>query len=634
MDYRSPYDVLREYWGYDTFRMRQEHVVKSVLDGHDTLALLPTGGGKSICYQVPALCKPGICLVFSPLISLMNDQVQHLKRRGIQAELLHSGLTSREIDRILDNCSFGQVKLLYLSPERLSSERALARIIRMNVNLIAVDEAHCISQWGYDFRPAYLEIAQIRQWMPSVPVLALTATATEEVAIDIQEKLLFTNQEVFKASFARSNLSYSVLHEEDKMNKLLNILQKSPGSSIVYLRNRKSAKVCSEFLSQHDIQASYYHAGLSQDERIERESRWKSNKVRVICATNAFGMGIDKPDVRNVVHLDLPNSMEAYFQEAGRAGRDGLKAYAVALIGPADKNLMFSRFEANFPDLEYIRNLYKTLSIHFQLAAGSIVDQAFNFDLISFCESYRLEILPTLEALKVLEHAGYIVMNDSIYQPSELQVLADKDTLYRYQVKHAEEDVLLKTILRSYEGVFFNPVKISEYKLSQLLELNEDDIIFFLQGLHQAGIISYQQKTDQSKIFFRGERLKSTDLTIDQKWYDFRKNRALMQMQHIWRYVETAECRSIYMQQYFGEKDAEPCGICDLCLRRKKESELIIGKYKTRILELIERNPIELRDLVNAFSMIHKTQIIEILRHLESEKIISISHEMITRLKP
>nr|MBP6795399.1 ATP-dependent DNA helicase RecQ [Saprospiraceae bacterium] len=496
MEQLSPYDVLRKYWGYETFRLRQEAVVKSILEKHDTLALLPTGGGKSICYQVPALCWPGLCLVFSPLISLMNDQVQNLKSRNIEAELIHSGLTAQEIERILDNCTYGHVKLLYLSPERVMSAKTFSRLIRMPVSFVAVDEAHCISQWGYDFRPAYLEIARLREWLPDIPFLALTATATPKVVEDIQEKLLFRKKNVIKSGFARSNLSYSILTSEDKMAKVLLILQKTTGSSIVYVRNRKSAKMCAEFLKENNIPAIHYHAGLSQDERLENESQWRKNKMRVICATNAFGMGIDKPDVRTVIHYDLPNSLEAYFQEAGRAGRDGLKAFAIALTGVNDKLNMFSAFEQNFPPLDYIRNLYKLLCVNYQIATGSIVDQAFDFDLVGFCEKYKLEILPTLEALKVLEHSGQIILNDSLYQPSLLQVMADKETLYRHQVKHLEEDNLIKAILRSYEGVFFSPVKISEYKLAHLLEVHEDDLIHYLNSLKAAGIIYYHQRNE------------------------------------------------------------------------------------------------------------------------------------------
>lgn len=635
MEQLSPYDVLRKYWGYETFRLRQEAVVKSILEKHDTLALLPTGGGKSICYQVPALCWPGLCLVFSPLISLMNDQVQNLKSRNIEAELIHSGLTAQEIERILDNCTYGHVKLLYLSPERVMSAKTFSRLIRMPVSFVAVDEAHCISQWGYDFRPAYLEIARLREWLPDIPFLALTATATPKVVEDIQEKLLFRKKNVIKSGFARSNLSYSILTSEDKMAKVLLILQKTTGSSIVYVRNRKSAKMCAEFLKENNIPAIHYHAGLSQDERLENESQWRKNKMRVICATNAFGMGIDKPDVRTVIHYDLPNSLEAYFQEAGRAGRDGLKAFAIALTGVNDKLNMFSAFEQNFPPLDYIRNLYKLLCVNYQIATGSIVDQAFDFDLVGFCEKYKLEILPTLEALKVLEHSGQIILNDSLYQPSLLQVMADKETLYRHQVKHLEEDNLIKAILRSYEGVFFSPVKISEYKLAHLLEVHEDDLIHYLNSLKAAGIIYYHQRNDHPKIFFKGERKKSADLELDQKWYHFRKERAKKQLNDIWNYIENENCRSVFMQEYFGEEEVSECGICDLCIKRKKRQKLLTEKYKKHILEILSNTaPITIHEMVEKFTLIDKDETLRILSLLENEKLIQIIHDTISSLSP
>ncbi|MEP7266130.1 MAG: RecQ family ATP-dependent DNA helicase [Saprospiraceae bacterium] len=630
MDPLSPYDVLRQYWGYETFRLKQEAVVISILQKKDTLALLPTGGGKSICYQVPALCWEGICLVFSPLISLMNDQVMHLKEKGIEAELIHSGLSSHDIDRILDNCQYGNIKLLYLSPERILSAKSVSRLIRLKISFIAVDEAHCISQWGYDFRPAYLEIARIREWLPDVPFLALTATATPLVTDDIQEKLQFKTKHVIKSGFARVNLSYSVLFTEDKFQKALMILQKTKGSAIVYVRNRKTAKLSSEYFKQHQIQSIHYHAGLSQDERITNENLWKKNKVRVICATNAFGMGIDKPDVRTVIHLDIPTSMEAYFQEAGRAGRDGLKAFAVALAGVNDKELMYTRFEANFPSLEFIRNIYKALSINYQIAVGSIIDQSFNFDLIGFCEKYKYEILPTLESLKVLEYSGLIVLNDSLYQPSLLQVLADKEALYRHQVKYAEEDLLIKAILRSYEGIFFSPVKISEYKLGKQLEMHEDDVAYYLKNLHDSGIVFYQARNEHPKIFFKGERQKSSLVEIDKKWYDFRKNRAYQQLQDIWNYIETHGCRSQFMQEFFGEENVEHCGICDLCIKRKKAARMLEDNYKKQLLEIISRHePFTINELVEKFSLIEKPGILKLLESLEVEKLVKVDHEII-----
>lgn len=634
MDEQKPYTLLNQYWGYQTFRTRQENIIFSILSGKDTLALLPTGGGKSICYQIPALCNEGICLVFSPLISLMNDQVQQLKQKKIPAELIHSGLSRREIDRILDNCFHGDTKLLYLSPERLFSPDAWERLIRMKVNLIAVDEAHCISQWGYDFRPSYLEIARIREFLPKTPVLALTATATPEVTRDIQEKLLFRAENVIKSSFARNNLAYLVLKEEDKWSRMNSILQKIKGCGIVYVRNRKTAKLAQEYLSQNQINATFYHAGLSQDERVERENLWKNNKVQVICATNAFGMGIDKPDVRVVIHLDTPESMEAYFQEAGRAGRDGLKSFAVLLVGPGDKKAMMDRFENNFPTLDFIKQVYHTLAVHFQMATGSMTEESFAFDLVSFCELYKFSILPAIEALKVLEHSGLIVLHDGVYQPSLLQVLADKESLYRYQVKHAEEDALLKAILRSYEGVFYQPVKISEYRIGKMMEIHEDDVGALLQSLHHSGIIRYQPKSDQSRIFFKGERQKLSAVQIDQAWYSFRKNRARLQLEQIWSYSESDRCRSLIMQDYFGEQDPEDCRICDNCLKKYALDEEKELEYKEKILSLIrQRETLPLQELVTSFSVLRKDKIIELLELLEGENLIHLDQQMVIHLQ-
>jgi len=564
----------------------------------------------------------------------MNDQVQQLKQKKIPAELIHSGLTHKEIDRILDNCFYGGTKLLYLSPERLFSPNAWARLIRMNINLIAVDEAHCISQWGYDFRPSYLEIARIRAWMPDTPVLALTATATPEVTKDIQEKLLFKEVNIIKSGFARNNLAYIVLKEEDKWARMASILQKMPGCGIVYVRNRKTAKLAQEYLNQNQIKATFYHAGLSQDERVERENSWKNNEVQVICATNAFGMGIDKPDVRTVIHLDTPESMEAYFQEAGRAGRDGLKAYAVLLVGPGDKKTMMDRFEANFPSLEFIKQVYRTLAVHYQMAAGSVAEESFPFDLITFCELYKFSILPAIEALKVLEHSGLIILLDGVYQPSLLQVIADKETLYRYQVKHAEEDALLKAILRSYEGVFYQPVRISEYRIAKLMEIHEDDVAALFHSLDRSGIIRYQPKSDQSRIYFKGERLIKTAIQIDQSWYSFRKNRAKLQLDKIWSYAESDQCRSLIMQEYFGDTEGEDCRICDNCLKKYKINDEQDLEYKDQIISMIKkRTKMPLQELVTSLSVLRKDKVIELLEILEGENLIHMDQEMVIYLQ-
>ena len=415
MNKASPNDILKQYWGFDSFRPLQEDIIQSVLDGKDTLALLPTGGGKSICFQVPALVKEGICIVISPLIALMKDQVYNLQKRGIAAVAIFSGMHYKDIDRILDNCIYGNTKLLYLSPERLTSDLVRERIKKMKVSLIAVDEAHCISQWGYDFRPPYLQIAEIREYLPKVPIMALTATATPEVVKDIQEKLEFKRGEVFQQSFLRENLAYVVLEEEGKMEKLFKVLTGVRGSGLVYVRNRRKTKEIAMFLKKYRITADYYHAGLTNEERSQKQEAWINDKIRIIVATNAFGMGIDKPDVRVVVHMDLPDSLEAYFQEAGRAGRDGQKSYAVLLYNQGDKLDLERRFELSFPPLKEVRLTYQALGSYLQLAVGSGEGESYDFDLVEFSRVYGFSTVKTFNCLKVLERAGWIALSESIY---------------------------------------------------------------------------------------------------------------------------------------------------------------------------------------------------------------------------
>ncbi|MCB0586106.1 MAG: ATP-dependent DNA helicase RecQ, partial [Phaeodactylibacter sp.] len=416
----SPLEILKKYWGYDGFRPLQEDIIRSVLEGKDTLALMPTGGGKSICYQVPALCREGICIVVSPLIALMKDQVENLKQRNIPAEAIYSGMHYRDIDRILDNCVYGNIKLLYLSPERLTTELARVRIQKMKASLLAVDEAHCVSQWGYDFRPPYLQIAEMREVLPGVPILALTATATPEVARDIQEKLAFRQENLLQKSFERPNLSYSVLHEEDKLKKLAEILHRVPGSGIVYVRSRRRTKEIARYLQRQKIRADFYHAGLDTEERSRKQEEWMNNKSRVVVSTNAFGMGIDKPDVRVVVHMELPDSLEAYFQEAGRAGRDGRKSYAVLLYNDSDRQNLERRFEQSFPGLKEVQRVYRALGSYFQLATGSGEGQSFDFEIVEFARNFQIKIVQAYSCLKILEQAGWIVLTDAVFVPSSL----------------------------------------------------------------------------------------------------------------------------------------------------------------------------------------------------------------------
>ncbi|MGB3545943.1 MAG: ATP-dependent DNA helicase RecQ [Saprospiraceae bacterium] len=569
----TPLEILVHYWKYPAFRPMQAEIVQSVLDGKDTLSLLPTGGGKSICFQVPALAREGVCLVISPLIALMKDQVSQLRKRGIVAEAIYSGMAKRDIDRVLDNCVYGNTKLLYLSPERLLSDLAKARIAKMPISMIAVDEAHCISQWGYDFRPPYLRIAEIRELHPDKPVIALTATATPEVVRDIQEHLGFRRgHEFFQQSFERKNLAYVVRHVEAKEPQLLHILSKVPGSSVVYARSRRGTKEVALLLQRSGIKADFYHAGLEPDQRDARQEAWISGKLRVIVATNAFGMGIDKPDVRTVIHLEPPDSPEAYFQEAGRAGRDGLDAYAILLTHPRDAVKLQRNFERAFPPVETIRRVYRALGSYLQLAVGSGRDESYEFEIAPFSKTYRLEPVETYYCLRALEQDGYLALSEAVYTPATLQVIGTKDELYDYQLRHRDLDLILKAILRQYQGAFTGHIRLKEGNLANFLKISRDKLRAALQQLHADKIIDYRPATDLPQVTFLRERIDADNLDLDRKLYRFRRERAEHRLQVMVRYTSSEECRSRQLLAYFGEPDAPPCGRCDACLDRKKGS--------------------------------------------------------------
>lgn len=625
----SPIDILHNYWGYDSFRPLQQDIIQSVLNGKDTLALMPTGGGKSICFQVPALAQEGICIVVSPLIALMKDQVQQLQQRGIPAVAVYSGMAYRDIDRIFDNCIYGNTKLLYLSPERLTTGLARERLQRMNVNLIAVDEAHCISQWGYDFRPAYLEVAQLRELLPKVPVLALTATAIPEVVIDIQEKLSFQAPNVFQKSFARPNLAYVVLQEEGKANKLVDILRKVPGTGIVYVRNRRKTKEIAAFLQRRGIRADYYHAGLSPQERSDKQDAWIQNKIRVMVSTNAFGMGIDKPDVRTVVHMELPDSLEAYFQEAGRAGRDGKKSYATLLYQENDRNNLERQFEQSYPPLGEIRRVYRALGSFFQLAVGSGKGQSFDFDIVAFTQTYQLDAMPTFHALKILEQAGWIIVTDAVFQPASLMIKVSKDELYDYQLRHSKMDKVLKAVLRTYQGAFSQHLSIREAQLARFLKIPHTALQQAFHKLHQDGIVDYRPQKDQPQLIFLQERVEAGNLTIDEQLYKFRKNRHLERIQAAVKYAETPICRSQQLLSYFGEHNASPCGICDVCLGRHKKdlSAADFEKLKRKISMVLKREALTLDQVVDSFAPKWQERVLQTLEYLVDEGMIDKEEE-------
>lgn len=618
---RTPHEVLKEYWGYSAFRSLQEEVIQSVLEGKDTLALMPTGGGKSICFQIPALCKEGVCIVVSPLIALMKDQVYNLKKRGVPAEAIYSGMHYHDMDRILDNCIFGQTKLLYLSPERLSTDLAIERIKRMKVNLLAVDEAHCISQWGYDFRPPYLEIANTRDILGEVPILALTATATPEVVHDIQDKLVFSKENVFQKSFERNNLSYSVLHEEGKDGKLLDIIRKVPGSGIVYVRNRRRTKEIAHYLIKRGVKADFYHAGLSPDVRSKKQDAWMNGQTRIIVSTNAFGMGIDKSDVRLVVHMDLPDNLEAYFQEAGRAGRDGKKAYAVLLYSVVDKKRLERSFELAFPLMEEIRRIYKALGSYFQLALGAGEGQSYDFDLVYFCQTFQFGTIRVLNALKILEKEGYLALTDAVYVPSSLKILVSKEDLYDYQLRNPKMDTILKTILRTYQGAFNHYIHLRENQLAKFLKLSRGELSNALQKLNQDRIVHYDPQKDTPQLFFVKERMRAEDLIIDQSRYSFLKNRYYDRMKKAIAYAESPICRSKQLLQYFGEKQVGKCGICDVCLGRTKAevSEDEFKAYQTKIQRLLKKEKLTLEEIVSSFASKRENQILKTMEYLLDE---------------
>ncbi len=611
--------ILIKYWGYTLFRPLQEDIINSVLSGKDTLALLPTGGGKSVCFQVPALAKKGVCIVISPLIALMKDQVENLKKKGIKAVAIYSGMHREEIDITFDNCIYGNVKFLYLSPERLETELAKARISKMNVNLIAVDEAHCISQWGYDFRPPYLRIAEIRKLLPDVPVLALTATAIPKVVEDIQVKLLFKEENVFRKSFERKNLIYVVLKKEDKLKKLLDIANNVKGTGIVYVRSRRKTREIASFLKKHNIKANYYHAGLSPKIRNLRHNEWMKGTSRIIVSTNAFGMGIDKSNVRFVVHLDLPDSVEAYFQEAGRAGRDEKKAYAVLLFSDSDIINLKHSLSVSYPDFDQIKNVYQSLGNYFQLAVGTSPNVTFDFDIADFCNNYNLKLLMVYNCLKFLEKEGYIVVTDAVYSPSRIHFNMNREDLYRFQVANANYDNFIKIVLRSYTGVFNDFAKINETELSNRADISKNKIIEYFKRLHKLEVLTYIPQTDKAQIMFCNGRIDSKNIDFSKKNYIKRKNIALKRIEAIIDYVtEITKCRSQFLLSYFGETDSKRCGRCDVCIGRNKLnlSELEFDTVLDKIKPVLRENALSVEELIKAVGIGNKDKIIEVIQWL------------------
>jgi ATP-dependent DNA helicase RecQ len=618
----DPLKILKEYWGHDAFRPMQEDIIRSVLRGDDTLALLPTGGGKSVCFQVPALCKEGICIVVSPLIALMKDQVHNLKRHNIAAEAIYSGMNFRDIDRILDNCVYGNIKFLYLSPERLTTDIVKARLAQMNVSLLAIDEAHCISQWGYDFRPPYLKIAEIRSILYKTPVIALTATATEAVVIDIQEKLGFRQKNLFQQSFIRDNLSYVVQRTADKHAKMLDILQKVTGSSVVYVRNRKQTENIATWLNAHKISASHYHAGLPPNDRSRLQDDWINNRKRVIVATNAFGMGIDKPDVRTVIHLDLPETLEAYFQEAGRGGRDGKRAYAVLLYNDADREKLERDFTISFPPINEIKRVYHALGNYFQLAIGGGEGVSFDFEMGIFAKKYEFDILKTYHSLRFLENAGWIVMTEAVYTAASVQIKISKDDWYNYLIKNKELEPLLKALVRAYDSIWHTPVRLDDYKLADFLRIPVAKLLTQLEFLHKEQTIDYIPRNDKPQLTMIRERAALDNLNLSEAMYDFRKQRHYEKMQSALAYAEIEICRSLQLIQYFGEKTTRKCGKCDICIAQRKalQQDAEFEVIKFRIEEILTREKVDISFLVRYFTSTQTDLVLEIVTFFIDEK--------------
>jgi len=630
-------EILKKYWGYDTFRPLQDEVINSILDGNDTLALMPTGGGKSICFQVPAIMKDGLCLVISPLIALMKDQVANLKQKGIPALSIYSGMSYIEVVKTLKNAVYGNFKFLYVSPERLETELFLEYFTSMNVNLLAVDEAHCISQWGYDFRPPYLRIAVVRDSLPNVPVLALTASATIKVQNDICEKLAFKNKyRKFQQSFERNNLSYSVFNPSSKQNKLLEILKKVNGSGIVYCKSRKRTREIEEFLNLNGIKASHYHAGLSNEVRNLRQEEWINNKTRVMACTNAFGMGIDKPDVRTVIHYDVPDALENYYQEAGRAGRDGKKAYAVLFFNEQEIKDLKKQSSIRFPGIVTIKSVYASLANYFQLPTGAGEDLSFDFDLNDFAKKFKLDAFTTNNVLKILEQEELISYSDQFFTPSMVVFTCDKAEIDLFEKTYPKYDQVIKGLLRSYEGIFDYPSAINENHLATFICSTKEQLVADLVEIKKMGIIDYTPQKEKPQVKFLQNRVSTADLVINQKDILKRKDAFEKRLHAMMGYIKNEHsCRSKMIATYFNDFKIKRCGLCDNCLREKnipinKEE---FEKIREGIENLIASQPVNSKKLIREMPDFNQNKILKILHFLQEENIVSITQDGLIKTK-
>ena len=617
MSTMTPKEILKNYWGYDQFRPVQEEIIESILDKKDTLAILPTGAGKSLCFQVPALLLEGTCLVISPLIALMHDQIEKLNRLSIPARALTSGISQQEVEEIMNACEEKKLKLLYVSPERLNSRRFLERLPDFPISLLAVDEAHCISQWGYDFRPAYLKIADIKSYLNDIPIVALTASATPKVKTDIIQKLQLRNPSVFLASFARENLSYQAIEAKDKINTLVRLLKENKGSSIVYCKTRRTTKEIAELLNQFQLRSDFYHAGLTREQRTEKQKNWINNTIDCIVCTNAFGMGIDKADVRLVVHLDIPDCLENYYQEAGRAGRDQKAAKAVLLYRKQDLEELSELPSIKFPSISTIRKVYKALGNYFQVPAGTGKDMKYDFDLVQFLASFKLNLNEVLYSLETLKQEEIIDYQDQVYSPSSVVFIADRNTLERAEKDFPTLEPLMKILLRTYGGIFDAPVKISEKQIAWSLREDISNIKTDLQTLHRLKIIEYDPSKENSQIIFLCDRIIAEELHIDYAFYEARKKEYIYRIDKIIEYTQSNACRSLLLSKYFGEQKTSACGNCDNCLKSNskeidnntvleaaKKIKYELARKSLKLEELKQLIPVEENTLKNGIRLL------------------------------
>lgn len=619
-------DILLRYWGYSSFRPMQEDIVDSVIEGKDTLALLPTGGGKSICFQVPAMTLDGICIVITPLISLMKDQVQHLKKIGIAAAAIFSGMHHNEIEIIYNQAAFGMLKFLYVSPERLMTDAFIEALKKMRVNMLAVDESHCISQWGYDFRPPYLKIAEIRKYIPNAPVLALTATATPQVVEDIQYRLGFKKSNVFQTSYERKNVTYNVIHEADKFGLMHRLFKKmDKGSGIVYVRSRKRTKIIADWLQSVGISASFYHAGLEAKQRDYRQQLWMDGKIKVIVATNAFGMGIDKPDVRLVVHLDLPDSLEAYFQEAGRAGRDLQPSEAFLLVSDTDVNKLQENIQSSYPDLNRIKTIYDALGNYLQVPIGAGMNQRYDFDINEFTQFYNFSLLEVFNAIKLMEREGLVMTSEALNTPSKIHIKANREDLYRFQIEYKEFDAIIKYLLRNTPGILSDFVNIREEQIAQKTGMRIDLIIRQLSQLDKLNFLTYIPRSDKPSIQYITERLDTRYFNLSDEVYKNRKDDAVKRVLSVIDFVNNdKDCRSVQLLRYFGENIKKTCDKCDVC-SSKNQMTLNNTEYQDiseSIIYELKENESDVYNVLNKMNKYHEEKVLNAIRFMIDNNII------------